>query len=285
MAKKKTDAVVTTPESTPAMTPEQCRTSGEPFVVRYNLANGTCTAIVVDVPNKMIQFCRCHRPRRFLSWGKAAENVVCRFDEIEAYYRSSIKGNTFLKIVTTSGTATISHHARGFDELWSWLNGNITFNPAAHPEDSPLMLHAYAWGAAVGMFGLPVLLCLLLGLPVHEVHVSIGVVVLCMLGCGLVGVALMHALVKIVGRVLKTSLVPAIVYGFACGFAGSICGTFLSIRFLHPGSTAQFIGCVVGFVAVGFATGVLVGTIRDARSRRSARMRVEARRGESSHGK
>ena len=278
MANKKTDAVAATPESAPPMTPEQFQMSAESYVVRCNLANGNYTAIIVDVPNKMIHFVRCHTPRRFFSWPKAAENVVCGFDEIEAYYRSTIiKGPTFLKIVTTSGTATIDRRASGFEELWSWLNANITFNPAAHPDDSPLMVFVDVVAGVVGMIVLPGLffrLLSLIGLPIQGGHVSDGFLVLIALGFAPIGVVLMHAFVKIVGRVWNTSLVPAIVYGFW----GSVCGLILCGWLQCPGSIGRFLGLIA--VAVGFVAGVLVGTGLDARSRRSARIRFETRRGQ-----
>lgn len=261
------------------MTPKQSPKIAEPPAVRCTLADKGAE-IVVHVEERVIQFYRCHAPRKFLSLGMATEHVVCSFDEIEAYYCSSGRGNTWLTIVTSSGTATIDDKASGFKALCSWLDENIVSNPAAHPEDSPWMPYTYIGSAAVGMLAVPLLAMYVLGFlwpsaPVLTRPASNGMVGLYLLGGAFVGVAFVRGLVKLAAGVLNISLVTPIARGFAGSFVGLILGHWLSAS---TGSMFFFLG----FIVVGFVAGVFAGSIPRLACARSARMPLEDRGGVSS---
>ncbi len=135
------------------MTPEQSGEIARAFPVRCRCAS-TGAEILVNAEEKAIQFYYCHVPRKFFTLGGATDYVVCRFDEIEAYYvyRPHKKGGRaklLCKIVTTSGTATVSEDGTGFESLCSWLDENVVSNPAAHPAEIPGLVYGIAGVATI----------------------------------------------------------------------------------------------------------------------------------------
>ncbi len=126
------------------ITPDQSREIARAFPVHCKLAS-TGAEILVNAEEKSVQFYRCHVPRKFFTLGQATDHVVCRFDEIEAYYVFAVsgKGRTtprYCKIVTTTGTATICEDAIEFESLCSWLEENVASKPAAHPAEIPFFV-------------------------------------------------------------------------------------------------------------------------------------------------
>jgi hypothetical protein len=142
---EKTDAVPTPEKAASFTTLGQSPEITGAFPVHCKLAS-TGAEILVNAEEKSVQFYRCHVPRKFFTLGGATDYVVCRFDEIEAYYVYAVRGKfgsttpRFCKIVTTTGTATICEDAIGFKSLCSWLEENVASNSAAHPAEIPLFV-------------------------------------------------------------------------------------------------------------------------------------------------